>query len=256
MTPTPDHLRAEIDFLANELESFSSSLGVEFDAWRYRVNQVISEVIGPNDALAIKFNGLRWESGVSATVRRSGGGRADAWTLADVNAFAPSKEKSEAILKSLRWHLDRADSVSPPETGTVVLDGTTIEPDLWDHVKGLVESGDWEKVPRESAVYVEDRLRVWADLKSAQRSVDVFKTALGPTKFALGSTDSEQQGWRQLATGFALALRNSGGHRLHDRDDLRRYAIGVLGTASLLLCQIRYQYGDPPAVAEDASGGN
>jgi len=134
----------------------------------------------------------------------------------------------------------------PPETGTVVIDGTTIEPDLLDHVKGLVEVGDWEKVPREAAVYVEDRLRVWADLESVRGGLDAFKLAVGPTKFPLGSSDSERQGWHQLATGFTLAIRNSGGHRLRDRDDLWRYAVGVLGTASLLLYQIRYQYGDPP----------
>jgi len=82
------------------------------------------------------------------------------------------------------------------------------------------------------------------------------KLALGPAKLPLVSTGSEQQGWEQLATVFALALRNSGGHRLHDRDDLRHYAVSVLGAVSLLLGQIRYHHGDPPMLAEDADGGS
>lgn len=195
MTPTLDHLRTEIDALTEELASFPSSLGVKFDVWRHRVNQVISDTVGLKSTLAVKFNGLRWASAVSAAARRSVG-RESGWTPADAIVFSVAKPKAEAILKSLRWHLDRAESVSPPETGTVVLDGTTIEPDLWDHVEGLVESGDWEKVPREAAVYVEDRLRAWANLQSLPGSVEVFKTAIGLTKFPLGSTGSEQQGWQ------------------------------------------------------------
>ena len=79
-------------------------------------------------------------------------------------------------------------------------------------------------------------------------SVNVFKAAIDPSAFHLGKTGqaSEADGWRLLATGFALALRNPSGHRVKNRPDARCFALGVLGTASLLLTQIRFEYGDPP----------
>jgi hypothetical protein len=44
--------------------------------------------------------------------------------------------------------------------------------------------------------------------------------------------------------GFAMALRNVDTHRIQRRDDDKRYALGVLGTGSLLLTQLRYEHGN------------
>jgi hypothetical protein len=44
--------------------------------------------------------------------------------------------------------------------------------------------------------------------------------------------------------GFALALRNVDTHRIQQRDDHKRHAMGVVGTASLLLTQLRHQHGN------------
>jgi len=112
-----------------------------------------------------------------------------------------------------------------------------------------VDAGDWEKVSREAAVFVEDKLRTWASVPPAVTgSVNVFKAAIGGGGFILPKTgpSSEQQGWQQLATGFALALRNPSGHQVRHRADAERYALGVLGIASLLLIEIRHEHGDPP----------
>jgi len=84
-------------------------------------------------------------------------------------------------------------------------------------------------------------------------SINVFKAAIGSATgsggFVLGKAGqpSETDGWRQLATGFALALRNPSGHQVQSRPDAKRHVLGVLGTASLLLSQIRYEYGNQPA---------
>lgn len=115
-------------------------------------------------------------------------------------------------------------------------------------MRGLVEAKDWEKVAGESAVFVEDRLRNWAGIPSTVTgSVNVFKAAIGSRGFLLpkAGPGSEQQGWQQLATGLALALRNPSGHQIRNRTDAERYALGVLGMASLLLTEIRHEYGDP-----------
>jgi hypothetical protein len=148
------------------------------------------------------------------------------------------------IIEALRWELDRRAPATAP------FSGATIDPELWDHVRGLVDAGDWEKVAREAAVFVEDKLRIWASVPpSVTGSVNVFKAAIGgPNGFILpkAGPTSEQQGWQQLATGFALALRNPSGHQVRHRSDAERYALGALGVASLLLTEIRYEYGDPP----------
>lgn len=117
-------------------------------------------------------------------------------------------------------------------------------------VRVLVDNGEWEKVALQACVFMESTLRTWAQISpnEAKNSVEVFKTAFSPDKFHLGATDSEEQGWRQFATGFSMAVRNPSGHRIQDRDDAKRYAIGVLGTASLLLTEIRHTYGDPPSL--------
>ena len=46
-----------------------------------------------------------------------------------------------------------------------------------------------------------------------------------------------------------MALRNRTGHRAEMRGDAKRYALGVLGAAILLLTEIRHDYGDPPVLA-------
>jgi hypothetical protein len=129
------------------------------------------------------------------------------------------------------------------------LDGTAFEADLFEHVRVLVENEDWEKVPREAAVFVEDRLREWSKPTSGQGrgSVEVFKLAVSDEKFPLGGTASERQGWQQLFAGFALAIRNDAGHKLSNHSEMKRHAVAILGTASLLLGQLRHEYGSPPA---------
>ena len=104
-------------------------------------------------------------------------------------------------------------------------------------MRGLVEARDWEKVAREAAVFVEDKLRNWASISpSVTGSVNVFKAAIGSSGFLLpkAGPTSEQQGWQQLAIGFALALRNPSGHQVKNRSDAERYALG--GWAWLACC--------------------
>ena len=160
-------------------------------------------------------------------------------------AFAEAKQKALGIIESLRWELKRL----PPATAP--FSDATVDPESWGHVRVLVEAGDWEKVAREAAVFVETKLRQWASVPATiTGSVNVFKTATtaGSGGFGLGSggQQSEQDGGRQLAVGFALALRNPSGHQVKNRPDSKRYALGVLGMASLLLTEIRHEYGDPP----------
>jgi hypothetical protein len=234
MTLDVQHCRAELDELQAELEQWSMPSPPGLDLWRHKLSTLIGEILDPTHALATRLSGLHWKSGA---------GSARMWTSTDVEAFRRAKQTAAEIIDALRWELDRLAPATDPFADA------TIDPELWEHVRGLVEAKDWEKVAREAAVFVEDRLRNWAGVPpSVTGSVNVFKEAIGPKGFLLAKAGpaSEQQGWQQLAAGFALALRNPSGHQVRNRSDAERYALGVLGMASLLLTEVRHEYGDPP----------
>jgi len=219
----------ELDELAAMLTSLMSARQAGFNVWRHRMNAGITELAGGKSALAIQFNGLDWSPPANQ--------------LRLNNNFVRSKQEAVEIIESLRWELSR----KAPEPNPV--DDAAIDPELWGHVQVLIDAGDWDKVALNTAVFVEDKLRVWAQLPSTiTGSVNVFNAALAPDQFLLGDSSSEQQGWQQLGRGFALALRNRSGHRVDKRSDAKRYALGVLGLGSLLLTEIKSVYGDPPQI--------
>ncbi len=167
-----------------------------------------------------------------------------------------AKEQARAILDDVRWELDRQEAASP-SPGHIQLDGETIDPELWAHVSTLVETHDWEKIPREAASFVEHRLRIWGDISPTVKGrVDVFKQALSEQHLPLGDAGAEQQGWVQIGVGFVLAVANSAHHKLNDRSDQRRYAVGVLGIASLILGEVRRRYSPRIEMAADANLGH
>ncbi len=217
-----ERCRTELDQLEVELQRWNvapSPPGLSL--WRDKLYTLIGDILTPNDALAIRLSGLQWTPGLAT--------------------FQQAQRSAAGIIEKLRWELGRRAPTTDPFVAA------TIDPELWEHVRGLVEAKDWEKVVREAAVFVEDRLRTWAAVPaSVTGSVNVFKAAIGRFPLPKAGPGPEKEGWQLLATGFALALRNPSGHRVSKRSDAERYALGVLGTASLLLTEIRHEYGDPP----------
>ena len=61
--------------------------------------------------------------------------------------------------------------------------------------------------------------------------------------------------WLALGIGFTAALGNADRHRIQQRDDARRYAVGVLGVGSLLLTQLRYEHGNRFVDEPELAGG-
>lgn len=239
---------AELDQLEAELDQWTVPNPPGFELWRHKMYALIGEILDPNHSMAIRLsavsNALRPGSirHLSESMSLFAANRPDPEVRLQV-AFVQAKGDAVDIIQGLRWELSR---ISP---STSPFSNATIDPELWQHVQGLVDAGDWEKVVREAAVFVEDKLRIWATVPSSVTgSVSVFKAAIGPNAFVLpkAGPSSEQQGWQQLAAGFALALRNPSGHQVRHRNDAERYALGVLGTASLLLTEIRHEYGNPP----------
>ena len=110
-------------------------------------------------------------------------------------------------------------------------------------------------MPASVAIFVEDRVRSWAadPRKSGGAAMvgkSLYAAALndsGPLR--LGRQSTQWEGWRSLGVGLAQPIANVDRHQIQVRDDVRRYAMGVLGLGSLLLTQLRYEH---PAAIKDA----
>jgi hypothetical protein len=120
----------------------------------------------------------------------------------------------------------------------------TLDSDLMIRVDHVFRAEDWTAVASLAATFVEDRFRVWAGFDHNFFGVNLMTKVLHPETgvFPLGIATGECEGWHQLGRGFVGACSNVDRHRIQSRDDLRRYAVGVLGTASLLLTQMRHQH--------------
>jgi hypothetical protein len=128
------------------------------------------------------------------------------------------------------------------------LDDVSIDPELWEHVQGLIAGDDWGKIPAAVAIFVEHKVRQWAgDPRGTNNNILVGKSlyakALGNDgMLRMGRQESEYEGWRGLGMGLAQAIGNVDRHRIQQRSDVRRYAMGVLGLGSLILTQLRYEH--------------
>ena len=130
------------------------------------------------------------------------------------------------------------------------VDDRALAPELWEHVKSVVADEDWAKVAGLVAIFVEDRVRVWSGHPKDRNGDDLVGKGLYAAVFAddseyrLGKRRGEWEGWRLLGMGFAQAIGNVDRHHIQDRQDARRYALGVLGLGSLLLTQLQYEHAD------------
>jgi hypothetical protein len=157
------------------------------------------------------------------------GGIREAWALLS------------AAIYELKLHI--GDDIEP-------MDVRAYDPELWEHVKRLVQNEDWGKVASQTAIFVENHVRTWAGNPTDKKGDPLYGQVLwqpvlaDDSELRLGQRSAEWQGWRSLGSGFAQALRNVDVHRIQRRDDAKRYAVGVLGLGSLLLSQLRYEHGN------------
>lgn len=122
------------------------------------------------------------------------------------------------------------------------------DPGLWPRINAAVEAGLWDQVVREATVFLEDHLRRWAGLTTNHHGVDLVTAALRPSSGTMplgrSGNQAEQEGWHLLARGLFLAVRNASGHRLDAFSDEQR-ALGIVGTVSLLIAQIKLEHPVP-----------
>ncbi|TCC48059.1 hypothetical protein E0H73_43040 [Kribbella pittospori] len=233
----PDLAIAELEKLKREA-SDAGGLGTDdvLTGWRARAKGVLVAVFPPKHHLVESFDGVRY----GVTVAWSGMPES-MWDEARRDGIREAVALLDAAIYELRLRI--ADDSEP-------LDIRAYDPELWEHVKGLLEAEDWGKVASQTAIFVENHVREWAGNPTDKKGDPLYGQVLWQTVLAddselrLGQRSAEWQGWRSLGSGFAQALRNVDVHRIQRRDDAKRYAVGVLGLGSLLLTQLRYEHSD------------
>lgn len=220
-------LKKELTKLAGELAP--SIREPAFISWWTRVQLVLPRALGQQHPITQRVLAVQWEKPMMI------GGRA-----------FPFGHLSQAAAREVIGLLDAAvhelDWLSA-ESGA--FDAAGVDPELWEFVAVDVQAAHWGKAVSQTALFTEDRVRRWTGQPTEMVGVDLMTAVLGPSgTFRLGDTEEERKGWHLLAMGLVKAVRNAAGHRLQNRPDHRRYALGALGAASLLLTQLRFQHGD------------
>lgn len=209
--------------------------GGQFTAWKGKVRGVLVTVLGKDDHLIERFDKVRYSLGMF-TERTP----ASAFNDARLGGI----QDACGIIDAAIYQLALLTGDDEP------VDERAFDPELWEFVKNLVEDEDWGKVASETAIFIENHVRTWAgDPKNNNGESHTGKSLYlavfaDDSDWRLGSRAGEREGWRFLGMGFAQALSNVDRHRIQQRDDARRYAIGVLGLGSLLLTQLRHEHAD------------
>jgi hypothetical protein len=225
-------LRDEADVAAKSFDAISRGrllyASGKWQAWKTQAITAIGEILG-------EFHPLLKEMD-------------DLW-----NYELPEDRYSQAQFENRHWFqatgILNAAIASYTFMNIKIQDSTianTLDPDLLTRVDHVFRVEDWTAVASLAATYVEDRFRIWAGLDQSAFGVNLMTKVLHPETgvFPLGTVTGEREGWHQLGRGFMSACSNVDRHRIQSRDDLRRYAVGVLGAASLLLTQMRHQHGN------------
>lgn len=197
--------------------------------WRQNVRAVFSRSLGEEHHLVKQFDKVRYSVGVwSESTPKS------AW----VNAYRGGISKVCAYIDSAIYELELS-----TDTTDVPFDDASYDPELLSHVRKTIDVEDWEKLAAQVVIFLEDRVRKWSESAAGLVGKGLYASALADdAELRLGQVKGEWEGWRMLCMGFAQAIGNVARHRLQDRPDSKRYAIGVLGAGSLLLTQLRYEH--------------
>lgn len=245
-------MRAEkaIDALrALQLEAESSEVmggGPQFIAWKGKVRSVLSASLGNDDHLIKRFDAVRYHLSVKS--ENTSRYEFDAARYRGVRNAC-------GVIDAAIYQLSLLTGAEEP------IDQRSFDTELWCHVANHVHDEQWTTVASQTAIFLEDTLRKCAGDPKDKNGDSLYGQPLYASVLAdesdlrLGRRAGERAGWRALGTGFAQAIGNVDRHRIQNRDDARRCAIGVLGLGSLLLTQLRYEHAELIAEAEELSPG-
>lgn len=212
-----------------------------FTSWKARAKTVLIQALGREHHLVESFDGIRYTLSVWTTSTPQS---------AYANARKRGLERAAGVLDAAIYEVELSapsEVALPPPSQ---IDTSAFDPELWAHVASLAESNDWGKIPSQVVIFVEDCLRIWAGYPTDGRGDQLYGTNLfanilaNDSELRLGSRASEYEGWRHVGMGLVQAVGNVDRHRIQQRSDAKKYAMGVLGMASLLLSQLRFEHGD------------
>ena len=205
----------------------ATNKSAEFASWDERTRSVLARSLGASHHITERFGSLSW-------IDRVVGGDS-----MDRRAFIDAAVKAKGLIDAAIFELEE---LSAPDAGG---SDAAYDPELWEHVQPHVLAEEWGKVASQTAIFTEDRIRKWAGRPVTEIGEALMTAVLGDKgDYRLGRTSGEQQGWHRLGMGISMALRNVDVHRIQERPDNKRYAMGVLGVSSLLLTQLRYEHGN------------
>jgi hypothetical protein len=234
----------ELTALLAELNALPQDAGsAEFESWRLRTRSALTRALGEQHYITQEFLHTRWYSPVLAGDARS-----------DQRAFQTAEESVRGVLSAAIAEVGLLGNDAP------VADESGIDAELWEHVAPEIRAEAWGKVATGAVIFTEDRIRKWSGRPPGEVSKDLAVAIFGQNgNYRMGLTDGEKTGWQLFAQGIAQALRNVDTHRIQNRSDHKRYALGVVGACSLLLTQMRYEHGNrfqdtSPASAVEGDG--
>ncbi|MGH3721311.1 MAG: TIGR02391 family protein [Pseudonocardiaceae bacterium] len=227
----PEEAIERLRTLRDEAARLPHSTGsAEFNSWQLRVRSVLTRALGESHHITERFVTTKWTPSIySATDARA----------AFESAFSTTIPQAQGILDAAIAELELlADDVP-------VADESGIDPELWGHIAPEIQTEAWGKVASQAVIFTEDRIRKWAGRPVGEVGKDLAVAIFGKSgQFQMGKTDGEKEGWQLFAQGIVRALRNVDAHRIQNRPDHKRYALGLVGACSLLLTQMRYEHGN------------
>lgn len=232
------HLIDLLEKLSGELSGFPSGSHPDFASWRARVQSTLNTAFDADHHLAKRFARTPFFPRATSYI-------ADRPSASIARAFEVGTREASAVLEAAIFEL--SELRDPSNTADAApLPEPAIDAELRASIGHLIEGQRWAQLASQTAIFVEWRLRKWTGLAPDDYGVSLMTAIFKPQGglFPLGRTDAEREGWHALARGFAGALSNVDRHDIQDRDDLQRYAMGVLGTGSLLLTQLLHEHGD------------
>lgn len=221
----PNEAKRELTDLRAKLGTLRTTDSADFVSWELQVRSALARALGEHHHVTEKFTKVHW-TGPSL------GDLAD-----DIRWFQRGVINARGILDAAISEVGLLGDQLP------VADESGIDAELWEHIAPEINAGAWGKVASNALIFTEDRVRRWADRPHEESSEQLAVNVFGDQgDYKLGKTASEKRGWQLFAQGIAKALRNVDTHRIQDRDDIRRYALGVVGACSLLLTQMRHEH--------------
>lgn len=121
-----------------------------FASWKSRVEAVLTRSLGANHQTTKAFKELRYTLSAWSSPTPD-----YAWT----EAFIRGVHKGVGLIDAAIYELQLLAGGDEP------VDQRSYDPELWEHVRGLVDAEEWGKVASQTAIFVEARVRTWTGVK-------------------------------------------------------------------------------------------